>query len=296
MLTAHIVIVNYNSGDWLQRSIASALAHSDASISVVDNDSSDLSMENAQRNIASERVEWIYNSENVGFAAANNQVLRSVDHDYVVLMNPDCELTEGALRQIIQAFSDNEAIGIASCRILNEDGSLQKTCRRRFPTPWSALVRMLMLDRVFPNSAMFADFDYGENVEPSESTQAVEAISGAFMVVKRDALTKVGLLDEGYFMHCEDLDWCKRFALAGLQVGFVPAAEVVHAKGVSSKSRPLGVMWTLHKGMIRFFDKFYHNDYAWPVRYSIKLGILLSFCARAVGSLIKSGLGVFNRS
>ena len=104
------------------------------------------------------------------------------------------------------------------------------------------------------------------------------------------AVKQVGLLDEGYFMHCEDLDWCKRFELGQWKVAFVPAAHVVHAKGVSTQSRPIGVLYTLHTGMNRFFDKFYAKQTSLRLRLIVKFGIASSFIARAGVSLIKSAV------
>jgi GT2 family glycosyltransferase len=111
------------------------------------------------------------------------------------------------------------------------------------------------------------------------------------MVARMSAVQEVGLLDEDYFMHCEDLDWCKRFELNQWKVALVPAAVVTHAKGVSSKSRPLRVLYTLHTGMNRFFDKFYNAEYSLPVRLLVKFGIAMSFVARASVSVVKSALG-----
>jgi len=285
--SSHIIIVNYNAGVWLSRAVGSALEHSNSQITVVDNKSSDNSIARARMQISDPRVDWQMNQQNVGFAAANNQVLRALDTDYAVLMNPDCELANGTLESILDAFAEFPKMAIASCRILNEDGGMQATCRRRFPTPWSALGRMLMLDRLFPNDPKFANFDYGIDVDKQGQVETVDAISGAFMVVRMAAIRQVGLLDESYFMHCEDLDWCKRFALEGWSVGFIPSASVIHAKGVSTQSRPIGVLWTLHKGMDRFFSKFYRKDYSWPVRASVKAGIYLSFAGRAILSVLK---------
>jgi len=309
MSNTHIVIVNYNAGDWLRRSVESALMHSEALVTVVDNCSSDDSIPNAKAEVlASEssdtvkeenraRLSWISNAVNVGFAAANNQVLgeltrrsgTDVEIDYVVLMNPDCELAAGTLDRLIRAFETYPQMGLVSCRILNEDGSLQASCRRRFPTPWTALVRTLQLNRLFPNNSKFTNFDYGDlNASSSASDiEWVDAISGAFIVARLSAVKEVGLLDEAYFMHCEDLDWCKRFAELGWQVGFVSSVSVTHAKGVSTRSRPIGVLWTLHKGMNRFYDKFYKQTYSLPIRYFVKLGIFMSFLVRAGLSLIK---------
>jgi len=280
------VIVNYNAGTWLSRSVASALKFTNGIVTVVDNNSSDNSVEQTQAGHENERLNWVLNLTNLGFAAANNQALQTLEGDFAVLMNPDCELQDGALETILKAFDSCPELGLASCRILNEDGSLQPTCRRRFPTPWSALVRMLKLDRLFSNSVKFANFDYGDIPELSDQLEFVEAISGAFMVVRKTALNEVGMLDEDYFMHCEDLDWCKRFALAGWKVGFVPNATVVHAKGVSSRSRPVRVLWTLHRGMDRFFDKFYRHEYSSIVRLLVKLGIYGSFVLRALKAMV----------
>ena len=281
-MNADIVIVNYNAGDWLVRSVGSALRYTTARVSVVDNASIDSSIADLKRAFKEEsRLEVIINAQNVGFATANNQILNNLENDYVVLMNPDCELKQDALDRIISIMQDNETIGLASCRILNADGSLQKTCKRRFPTPKTAGLRMLGMSRLFPQH----DFDFGNKVSDSNSFEILEAVSGAFMVVRKSAMDKVGVLDEKYFMHCEDLDWCKRFALAGWDVAFVPSAEVVHAKGVSSKARPIRVLWNLHRGMDRFFTKFY-IDTPWPLRYLVKIGIYLSFIVRAIVSRV----------
>lgn len=286
MLNTHIVIVNYNAGEWLQRSVQSALDFSQGKITVVDNASSDGSVSTTQSLIQDARVEWQLNAHNVGFAAANNQVLNSLEEDFAVLMNPDCELNQDTLSAILTAMHADPRIGMASCRILNEDGSLQASCRRRFPTPWSAFVRLLALNKLFPSNPRFADFDYGDQFSNDAPVEMVEAISGAFMVVRREALQQVGTLDERYFMHCEDLDWCKRFELANWKVAFVPAAELIHAKGVSSKSRPIRVLYTLHKGMNRFFDKFYKQEYSLPLRIFVKLGIAGSFVLRAFKAMV----------
>ena len=213
-------------------------------------------------------------------------MLTGLDSDYAVLLNPDCEINQQTLQPILAAFEADSCIGIASCRILGEDGCLQITCKRRFPTPGSALARMLQLHYLFPESRRFANFDFGDQASEYDGVQYVEAVSGAFMVVRKEALQQVGLLDEAYFMHCEDLDWCKRFELAGWKVAFVSEASVVHAKGVSSASRPIAVLRTLHAGMNRFFDKFYRTQYSWFMRMLVKLGIWVSLQLRIFAARI----------
>jgi len=123
-----------------------------------------------------------------------------------------------------------------------------------------------------------------------DALQHVEAISGAFMLARLEAVRDVGSFDEAYFMHCEDLDWCKRFGLKGWMVGFVPEVSVVHEKGVSSKARPVGVLWNLHQGMLYFFDKFYRSEYNVFMRYIVKIGIYGSFICRAGFSMLKNAV------
>ena len=289
MLSTHTIIVNFNAGDWLSRSIASALAGTSGAISVIDNQSEDDSLKRAQQQFSGQaRIRWVSNAENRGFAAANNQVLAELESDVAVLLNPDCEMNEQTLEPILQAFESDPSIALASCRILNQDGSPQVTCKRRFPTPASALARMLQVHRFFPNSTRFQNFDYGDTITEEDGVDYVEAISGAFMVVRKTAIEEVGLLDEAYFMHCEDLDWCKRFELAGWKVAFVSEASVIHAKGVSSASRPIQVLRTLHAGMDLYFDKFYKNQYSWLMRMTVKLGIWMSLQTRILA--IRLGL------
>ena len=292
MSSIHTIIVNYNSGDWLNRCLRSVLSFTTGSITVVDNASTDLSINTAQNEFAAEsRLQWLLNQQNLGFAAANNQVLSKLNTEFALLLNPDCEMNKDTLNLMLQAFKQQPKLGLASCLIYNEDGSVQATCRRRFPTPWTALVRILQLHRLFPENPKFANFDYGElslNESNSELVvENIEAISGAFMMVRCQALSDVGLLDDDYFMHCEDLDWCKRFEQSDWNVGFVSAASVMHAKGVSSLSRPIKVLWNLHQGMNRFFNKHYYHDYPWWLRTLVKLGIVASFLVRSVVNVIK---------
>ena len=285
---AHFIVVNYNSGDWLQKSIASILQHTDSSISVVDNASNDLSFSLAKENIQDQRINWIANQNNLGFAVANNQVLQELlestdaQKQYAVCMNPDCEIKADSLQTILAVMDNDQSIGLASCRIVDQHGHIQASCRRRFPTPKSALVRMLGLSKLFQGSDSYQDFDYGDGSKSTDPNEVVEAISGAFMVVRVAALKAVGLLDPAYFMHCEDLDWCKRFAENDYKVVFVPSAEIIHAKGVSSRSRPVGVLWTLHKGMHRFYQKFYRQQTNVLIYSLVVLGIYLSFAPRAL--------------
>jgi GT2 family glycosyltransferase len=159
-------------------------------------------------------------------------------------------------------------VGMAGCLIRNPDGTEQAGCRRAVPTPWRTMVRTLCLNKLFPRHPRFQSFVLGGQPLPAEPVPQ-EAISGAFMLVRRAALEEVGALDEGYFLHCEDLDWCMRFRQASWQILFVPHAEALHYKGYCSRDRPVFVSWHMHKGMARFYRKFFRHQYPAPLMVGV---------------------------
>lgn len=254
--TITAIIVNFNSGDFLKRAVVSARSTDLCeAVVVVDNASSDNSLE---RVICADEVSILRNCSNLGFAVANNQGLKLVNSDFVLFLNPDCEVTKDSISALVKALKDTPNAGMVGPLILNEDGSEQRGCRRSEPTP----------GLVF--KTLFGRRDRGVNqvgdVLPDEPIE-VDAISGACMLVRREALDDVGLMDEGYFLHFEDLDWCKRFWLRGWKVMFVPDAVITHYKGGSSRSRPVRVEWHKHKGMVRYYRKFYHDKYPKPLMW-----------------------------
>ncbi len=295
-----VVIVNYNAGTWLLSCVKSIL-ESDIScaIVVVDNASTDRSLEAVSGLAhAHTNLTLVRNNHNAGFSAAVNQVLRSTPATYYAIVNPDCVVDRHTISTVVAALERDARNGLGSCLIQNTDGTPQKTCRRSFPTPWSGFARLFGLHRIFRDSPFLADFDHGGGLEP-DNPVSVEAISGAFMVAKAAAVEQVGLLDEQYFMHCEDLDWCKRFWDAGYRVVYVPGASVVHAKGMSGQGAKIRVLWHLHRGMIRFYRKFYRNKYPLPVMWLVYGGVYLRFGVQVVAvcvvSVLRPGAGLRER-
>jgi GT2 family glycosyltransferase len=182
--------------------------------------------------------------------------------------------------------------GIAGGLILNPDGTEQAGCRREAPTPAKAFVRAFCLGGVARRLGLEggAGRDFVRRGDPlPRDPVAVDAISGAFMLVRRRALATVGPLDEGYFLHCEDLDWCERFRRAGWKVLFVPDVTIVHEKGGSSRGRPVRVLWHMHRGMIRFYRKFLRDTYPLPLMWLVFVGIWLRFGALAIAALVRQG-------
>ncbi len=289
-----VVIVNFNAGDDLHASVESALASTvETQVIVVDNGSADGSLARlAERIPAGARVQILRNEANLGFARASNQGLAQARGEHVLLLNPDCVVAPETLAAVRQALDERPEAGMAGCLIRNPDGSEQPGCRRLLPTPGRAFVRAFGLTGFSLGRKHLSDFVLAGRPLPDGPTK-VEAISGAFMMVRKDALARVGLLDEGYFLHCEDLDWCQRFRQSGLEVLFVPGASAVHAKGRSSRDRPVRVLWHMHRGMVRFYRKFFRDRYPLPFMWLVFLGVWLRFALLASWTLVR---GVFHRA
>jgi len=171
--------------------------------------------------------------------------------------------------------------------LLNPDGTEQAGGRRAVPTPWLSFIRAFGLARFrdrYPN--LFSDFLLHEQPLPNAPVE-VEAISGSCMLVRRSALTDVGNMDDGYFLHCEDLDWCMRFRHKNWKIMFVPDASVVHFQRTCSKTRPIFVEWHKHKGMMRFYGKFFRHQYPGVLFWIVGAGVWLRFSMLAVFHMVQ---------
>lgn len=276
-----VVIVNYNAGQFLTACIDSALAQV-SEVLVVDNASTDLSLELCTEHFPEEpKLNIIRNTTNLGFAAACNIGITRAAGAYVLFLNPDCVLRADSLQRMVQVLEANPDIGMVGGLLINEDGTEQAGGRRTLPTPWRSFVRAFGLyhfAEYWPRT--FFDFHLHKQAIPDRPIE-VEAISGALMLVRREAIENVGLWDEGYFLHCEDFDWCMRFRQKGWKILFVPDAPVMHHKGVCSRSRPIFVEWHKHKGMMRFYRKFFQHQYPGVLMWLVALGVWLRFAAVA---------------
>jgi GT2 family glycosyltransferase len=240
---------------------------------VVDNCSGDGSMTSLSREYAGEsRVKMLFNRCNLGFARACNRGVRSARGQYLLFLNPDCAVEPKAITRMIVHMEQHPQVGLAGCVIRNLDGTEQESSRRVTPTPWRSLVSMLKLNRLFPDNPQFNGYSCTDAPIPTQPVE-VEAISGAFMFTRRSALREVGLLDKRYFLHCEDLDWCMRFRLAGWKVLWVPDVEAHHAGGVCSTRTPFAVLWHKHRGMIRYYEKFFRHRYPVPLMWLVRAAI-----------------------
>jgi GT2 family glycosyltransferase len=226
-------------------------------------------------------VTILENRANLGFARGNNTALPGARAPYLLFLNPDCIVAPDTLPRIVDFMEATPGAGMAGCVIRNPDGTEQIASRRAIPDPWIGLVRVLHLYRIWPTMVAGKRLDRTDEPLPETPVQ-VDAISGSFMLVRRRALDEVGPLDEGYFLHCEDLDWFVRFKRAGWGIYLVPDAAVLHHKGACSTNRPVAVEWHKHRGMTRFFRKFQFHDYVLPFSLLVVLGIWLHFAAFVV--------------
>jgi GT2 family glycosyltransferase len=275
--TVSLIIVNYNAGECIVACVSSALSQVDEVI-VVDNASSDDSLAKLEAQFSGDRrLKIVRNRQNLGFAAGCNI---GVDHSAgscLLFLNPDCVLAPDSVKHLVRVLDDRRDVGMVGGLLLNPDGTEQPGGRRAIPTPWRSFVRAFGLSRFADRwPRLLFDFHLHEQPLPTHPIE-VEAISGACMLVRRAAMQSVGRWDEGYFLHCEDLDFSMTLRGKGWKIMFVPDARIVHDKGGCSRSRPIFVEWHKHRGMLRFYRKFFQHQYPGPLMWLVALGIWLRF-------------------
>jgi len=259
-LDLSIIIVNYNVKEFLQNllhSIDKASSGISKEMIIVDNASDDGSVELIRNKYPS--VNLIINKENLGFGKANNQALKIAKGKYILLINPDTIVSEDTIDLMIKFFENNKDAGLAGCKILNPDGSLQLACRRSFPGPWTSFCKVTGLSNLFPNSRIFARYNLTYLNE--DQTYEVDAISGSFMMMKREVYDKVNGFDEEFFMYGEDLDLCYRIQQAGYKVFYVHNAQIIHYKGESTKRSNLDETKVFYDAMHLFVKKHFSGSF-----------------------------------
>ena len=288
-----VVVVNYNAGSLLTECIGSVLPQVDE-VFIIDNASSDSSIADCVQSFGDDpRLKIIHNENNVGYASACNIGLSQVGGDFVLFLNPDCLLEHEAVSILLHQLKADHLVGMVGGLLMNADGSEQPGGRRAVPTPWRTFVRVFGLSHFSHRwPKLFFDFNLHKQPLPGQPIE-VEAISGACMFVKREAFDDIGLWDEDYFLHCEDLDWCMRFRQKGWKIFFVPDAKVVHFQGACSRSRPVFVEWHKHKGMMHFYGKFFKHQYPGPLMWLVGMGVWMRFLLIASYYTSQKILGFF---
>ena len=279
-----VVIVSYRSRELLRTCLTSLRDHAPAlgsRVWVVDNASADGTVEMVLSDFP--EVDVVASDTNLGFSVANNLAIRRGDAPYVLALNPDTRVTAGALDRMLELMGSNPSIGIAGCRLELEDGTFDHAARRSFPTPLGALAHFTGVGRHPRAPRRLAQYR-----APWVESGPVDAVNGAFMLIRRRALDEIGLFDEGYWMYMEDLDLCYRFRQAGWITWYDAGATVLHVKaGTSGKYRKPRLDYAFHYGMLRFYRKHYASSRNPMLNLVVYLGIGVKFVASLVMSAMR---------
>jgi GT2 family glycosyltransferase len=256
-----IIIVNYNVQYFLEQALLAvrrAAASIDAEVWVVDNRSSDGSVQLVREKFP--EVQLIDNQDNVGFAAANNQAIRAAAGAYVLLLNPDTVVAEDTFAKCLAFMDAHPEAGALGVRMVDGAGRFLPESKRGFPTPWVAFCKTFGLSALFPKSKLFNEYHLGYLAEYDIHT--VDVLAGAFMLLRRAALDKTGLLDETFFMYGEDIDLSYRIVQAGYKNYYFPNTTIIHYKGESTKKGSLNYVRVFYQAMIIFARKHFRGRQA----------------------------------
>lgn len=248
-----IVLVNWNTRELLLDCIQSIYDNTEESrkeIIVVDNASTDGSVAAVRQRYPG--VKLICNESNLGFSRANNIGIHESTGQYVCLINSDIKLIKGCLDILVKYLDNNKSVGLIGPKILNEDRTLQISCRE-YPTIWNNLCAALALNLIFPRAGIFS----GEMMTyfRHDKKKQVEVLVGCFLLTRKEVINGLGGLDERYFIYAEDMDWCKRINEEGWKVIFNPDAHAIHYEGRSSLAFPIRFNLEQEKAILQYWQK-----------------------------------------
>lgn len=259
-----VIIVNYNVRFFLEQALqsvrraAARLPTGSVEVIVVDNNSVDQSVRMVEEHFPEVRL--IANTENVGFAKANNQALRLCRGRYVLLLNPDTVVREDTFEACIRFMDEHPDAGALGVRMIDGSGKFLPESKRGFPSPFVAFCKTFGLSRLFPHSPIFNRYHLGFLDE--HQTHVVDVLAGAFMFIRRSVLEEIGLLDEAFFMYGEDIDLSYRIVQAGYRNYYFPGTTIIHYKGESTKKGSLNYVRTFYQAMLIFARKHFSGNKA----------------------------------
>ena len=280
-----IVIVNWNVREELRNCLASIYrglrGELPSEVFVVDNASRDGSVEMVREEFPLAKL--VENRMNLGFTAANNQAIRRSQGRYVLLLNPDTEVVGDALARMVDYMDTHPEVGLIGPQLLASDGSVQSS-RRRFPSLATAFLESTVLQRWFTSSRVIRHYYVLDRSD--EELQAVDWVAGACLLVRREAIEDVGLMDEDFFMYSEELDWCYRIKRAGWQIIYFPEAKIIHHEGRSSQQEVPARHIYFQESKITFFRKHHGLWQARALRAFLLLTYLFQLCEEALKWLV----------
>lgn len=289
-----VVTVSWNTRELLRECLESlkqelsSLPQVKSEVFLIDNDSHDGSAEM----VASEHpwVHLIVNKENLGFAKANNQAFKLAKGEYVLLLNPDTKVLPGAIGTLIEFIQAKPEAAIVAPMLLNTDMTVQRSCRK-FPTFTNMLYELIGLSKLFkPGTAAGAKFrEYKMLDWEHDDEREVDQPEGACLLLRQSVIDQVGVLDEGFFMLFEEVDWCYRIKKAGWQIWFTPRAKIIHHYGQSIKQVKAKMILSSHKGLFRFWHKHYRGN-RWYLDGFAYLGLMALAWVRIAAHTLKNKL------
>lgn len=278
-----VIIVNYNVEYFLEQCLNSCIkAMKDVSceLFVVDNNSIDGSLDMVRTKFPN--VQLIANKDNVGFSKANNQAMRIAKGEYVLLLNPDTVVEEDTFKKVVDFMDKTPEAGGLGVRMLDGKGKFLPESKRGLPTPAVAFYKIFGISKLFPKSTTFGRYHLGYLSE--FETNEIEILSGAFMLMRKEALDKVGLLDEAFFMYGEDIDLSYRIILGGCKNYYFPETRIIHYKGESTKKSSVNYVFVFYRAMIIFARKHFSQKNAKLFSFLINLAIYF-----------RAGIAIINR-
>ncbi|MCK9163272.1 MAG: glycosyltransferase family 2 protein [Bacteroidales bacterium] len=288
-----IIIVNYNVAYFLEHclySVRNACKDIDAEVFVVDNNSVDDS--NIMLKEKFPEVILIANKDNVGFSKANNQAIRIAKGEYVLLLNPDTVVEEDTFEKCIDFMDFHPDCGGLGVKMIDGRGRYLPESKRGFPSPWVSFCKMSGLTKLFPTSKRYAGYYMGHL--PEDKTNVVDVLAGAYMLLKKECLDKVGILDEDYFMYGEDIDLSYRITQGGYKNYYFPEARIIHYKGESTKKASVNYVYTFYNAMAIFAQKHLTtkqtNLFSKFIKIAIWLRATFSFFTRIFNKLFLPAL------
>jgi GT2 family glycosyltransferase len=269
-----ICIVTYNARDYLADSLKSIYQNTglEFEVIVVDNGSTDSVAGMLRENYP--EIHLIQNDSNAGYTRPMNQALKAASGRYLVQLNPDTLILPEAFDRLVQFMQADEKVGICGPKVLNQDGTLQKPCRRGESRPWAVVSYFSGLYALFPKSKFFGG--YLMNYMGEDETHEVAGVSGSCMLICREVVDQIGYLDEIFFAYQEDADYCFRAKQAGWKVFYVPAAKIIHYGGKGgSRVKPFRSIYEWHRSYWLFYKKNYASDYPFIFNWFYYLAIIL---------------------